>query len=175
MEHVAGPGTQWKLAHRKIWPPCCRGTKRVCGPWMASSPEHAADDTRHAGIEDLSLKTISEDSSPVVKLVRSTLYDALKAGADIHIETDARGLTIKYRIDGVLSAVGSLAGQEQAEQVISRIKVMSELDIAERRVPQDGRFKVRCRGARWTARLHHAQCVRRGCGAADSGPAGRER
>jgi len=97
--------------------------------------------------EDLSFKTISEDTSPVVKLVHSTVYDALKAGvSDIHLETTPGGLVIKYRIDGVLSPVGSLAGLELAEQVISRIKIMSELDIAERRVPQDGRFKVSVRG-----------------------------
>jgi general secretion pathway protein E len=100
-----------------------------------------------AGVEDLSFKAIAEDASPVVKLARSTLYDALKAGAsDIHLETDAAGLTIKYRIDGVLNAVGTLAGLELAEQVISRVKVVAELDIAERRVPQDGRFKVSVRG-----------------------------
>ncbi|WP_028989937.1 GspE/PulE family protein [Thermithiobacillus tepidarius DSM 3134] len=98
-------------------------------------------------VEDLSLQAISEDSSPVVKLVRSTLYDALRSGAsDIHLETGPAGLTIKYRIDGVLSTVGSAAGQELAEQAISRIKVVAELDIAERRVPQDGRFKVQVRG-----------------------------
>ena len=97
--------------------------------------------------EDLSLKGISEDTSPVVKLVHSTLYDALKVGAsDIHIESHATGLKIKYRIDGVLNAVSEVAGVEMAEQVISRIKVMSELDIAERRVPQDGRFKVTTQG-----------------------------
>ena len=95
------------------------------------------------GIEDISLRSISEDTSPVVKFVRSTLYDALKAGAsDIHMETDPHGLSVKYRIDGVLSHVGGIQGFAQAEQAISRIKVMSELDIAERRVPQDGRFKV---------------------------------
>ena len=100
-----------------------------------------------AAVEDLSLKTISEDTSPVVKLVHSTLYDAFKLEAsDIHLETSTAGLTIKYRIDGVLTAVGSMPGQELAEQVISRIKVMSELDIAERRVPQDGRFKISVRG-----------------------------
>jgi general secretion pathway protein E len=98
-------------------------------------------------IEDLSFRAIAEDSSPVVKLVRSTLYDALKAGAsDIHLETDPVGLAIKYRIDGVLNAIGKLEGLDNAEQVISRIKVMSELDIAERRVPQDGRFKASLRG-----------------------------
>jgi len=97
--------------------------------------------------ENLSFKTISEDTSPVVKLVHSTVYDALKSAAsDIHLETVASGLVIKYRVDGVLMMVGSLAGQDLADQVISRIKVMSELDIAERRVPQDGRFKVVIRG-----------------------------
>ncbi|WP_435626528.1 GspE/PulE family protein [Candidatus Ferrigenium straubiae] len=94
-------------------------------------------------VEELSFKTISEDVSPVVKLVHSTVYDALKAEAsDIHLETGAAGLNIKYRIDGVLTAVGSVAGLDMAEQVISRIKVISGLDIAERRIPQDGRFKV---------------------------------
>ncbi|MDM7948591.1 MAG: GspE/PulE family protein [Hydrogenophaga sp.] len=93
--------------------------------------------------EDISLRSISEDSSPVVRLVNSTLYDALKAGAsDIHLETTPVGIAIKYRIDGVLAHQGAIAGSENAEQVISRIKVLAELDIAERRVPQDGRFKV---------------------------------
>jgi general secretion pathway protein E len=83
----------------------------------------------------------------VVRLVHSTLFDALRAGAsDIHLETGAAGLAIKYRVDGVLAAIGSVAGAGLSEQVISRIKVMAELDIAERRVPQDGRFKVAVRG-----------------------------
>ncbi len=98
-------------------------------------------------LEDLSLKSISEDTSPVVRLVNSTLYDALKTGAsDIHLETVANGLVIKYRIDGVLSQIGSVPRLDFSEQVVSRIKVMSELDIAERRVPQDGRFKVSMSG-----------------------------
>jgi len=100
-----------------------------------------------SGLEDLSFASIAEDASPVVKLVRSTLFDALKAGAsDIHLETDSSGMVIKYRIDGVLNHVGRLDGAELAEQVISRIKVMSELDISERRVPQDGRFVAALRG-----------------------------
>lgn len=95
----------------------------------------------------LSLKSISEDTSPVVKLVHSTVYDALKASvSDIHLESTSTGLSIRYRIDGVLTTVGSLAGLELAEQVISRIKIMSELDIAERRTPQDGRFQVSVNG-----------------------------
>jgi general secretion pathway protein E len=93
--------------------------------------------------EDISLKRISEDTSPVVKAVNSTLYDALKAEAsDIHLESTPAGMQIKYRVDGVLTAVGGVAGRDMAEMIISRVKIMAELDIAERRVPQDGRFKV---------------------------------
>ena len=110
-------------------------------------PAQGAQGGAAAAVDDLSLKTISEDTSPVVKLVHSTLYDALKVGAsDIHLETVADGLNIRYRIDGVLNSVGAVSGAGVAEQVISRIKVMSELDIAERRVPQDGRFRVSTRG-----------------------------
>jgi general secretion pathway protein E len=97
--------------------------------------------------EDLSLQRISEDGSAVVRLLRSTLHDGLKAGAsDIHIEANNRGLAIKYRIDGVLNYAGSIDGSDTAEQMISRVKVLSELDISERRVPQDGRFKVSWQG-----------------------------
>jgi general secretion pathway protein E len=98
-------------------------------------------------VEEISLQAIGADASPVVKLSHSTLYDALTTGAsDIHLENDPAGLAIKYRIDGVLTHVAHAPGREMAEQVISRIKVMAELDIAERRVPQDGRFKVNLRG-----------------------------
>jgi general secretion pathway protein E len=94
-------------------------------------------------IDNLSLASISQDSSPIVKLVHSTLYDALRAGAsDVHLESLANGMVVRYRIDGVLVQMATVSGAEVAEQVISRIKVMAELDIAERRVPQDGRFKV---------------------------------
>lgn len=106
-------------------------------------PTHRDDEIGENGIEEISLRSISEDTSPVVKFVRSTLYDALKVGAsDIHLETALHSLNVKYRIDGVLNQIGGMQGIKQAEQVISRIKVMSELDIAERRIPQDGRFKV---------------------------------
>ena len=96
---------------------------------------------------DLSLASIHEDDSPVIKLVNSTLYDALRLQAgDIHLEVGEGGLTIKYRIDGVLVPVGEVSGGALAEQVISRVKVLADLDIAERRIPQDGRFKVRIAG-----------------------------
>jgi general secretion pathway protein E len=94
--------------------------------------------------EDLSIRRIAEDSSPVVRIVNSLLYDALKAEAsDIHLESDAQGMAIKYRIDGVLDAAGRIEDPATAEQAVSRIKVLAELDIAEKRVPQDGRFQVR--------------------------------
>jgi general secretion pathway protein E len=99
------------------------------------------------GIEELSLQAIGADASQVIKLVHSTLYDALTIGAsDIHLENDVQGLVIKYRVDGVLNRIAQPSGREMAEQVISRVKVMAELDIAERRIPQDGRFKVKLRG-----------------------------
>lgn len=92
----------------------------------------------------ITLAGINEEASPVVKLVNSTIYDALKLQAsDIHLECDAGCLRVQYRIDGVLVPITQVAGADLAEQVISRVKVMAELDIAERRVPQDGRFKVR--------------------------------
>jgi general secretion pathway protein E len=95
----------------------------------------------------LSFETVSEAASPAVKLVNSTLYDALKAGAsDIHMESTATGLALKYRVDGVLDAAANIHGVEAAEQVISRLKVLAELDIAERRVPQDGSFRVAAGG-----------------------------
>ena len=100
-------------------------------------------DARGSELENLTLASISQDTSPIVKLVHSTVYDALRAGAsDIHVETLAAGLVIRYRIDGVLVHIAQVAGSDVSEQVLSRIKVMSELDIAERRIPQDGRFKV---------------------------------
>ncbi len=106
------------------------------------SGDHSA-----GAVAEISIQSISGDSSPVVKLVHSTIYDALKGGAsDIHLETGPNGLTIKYRIDGVLTPVGGADGLDIAEQIISRIKVMADLDIAERRVPQDGRFKLSIRG-----------------------------
>ena len=109
------------------------------------SGHEAATDEEVAAV--ITLASISDDSSSVVKLVNSTLYDALKLQAsDIHLECDAGCLHVQYRIDGVLVPITQIQGQEMAEQVISRVKVMAELDIAERRVPQDGRFKVRVNG-----------------------------
>ncbi|WP_145649381.1 GspE/PulE family protein [Pseudoduganella lurida] len=95
----------------------------------------------------LSFASVSEAASPAVRLVNSTLYDALKAGAsDIHLESTAGGLAVKYRVDGVLDHATAVNGIDIAEQIISRLKVLAELDIAERRVPQDGSFRVESMG-----------------------------
>ena len=103
--------------------------------------EQQADE---ADVLTLSLADISADESPIVRFVNSTLYDALKAKAsDIHLECAARGLVVKYRLDGVLQAITRMDGREFADRTISRIKVLADLDISERRVPQDGRLKLR--------------------------------
>jgi general secretion pathway protein E len=110
-------------------------------------PQGEGGDAARGKLEDLSMQTIGQDTSVVVKLVHSTLYDALKSGvSDIHLESHASGLNIKYRLDGTLMPVGALPGREAAEQVLSRLKVMAELYTSERRVPQDGRFRVRALG-----------------------------
>ena len=93
--------------------------------------------------ESLNLQDIGAQESPAVRFVNSTLYDALKVGAsDIHLESDPNGLAVKFRIDGVLTAMRRVDSNELAAQSISRIKVMAQLDIAERRVPQDGRLQI---------------------------------
>lgn len=93
--------------------------------------------------KSITISHIDATESPVVRLVDSTLFDALRTGAsDIHLETHPGGMVIKYRLDGVLEVVKKIDSLELANQAISRIKVVSELDIAERRIPQDGRFQV---------------------------------
>ncbi len=99
-----------------------------------------------SGEEVLSLEKLSTDTSPIVKLVDSTIYDAIhKRASDIHIETIQEGVCIKYRIDGVLYRVADNIDIQFQGPIISRIKIMSELDISEKRIPQDGRFRLRLR------------------------------
>ena len=99
--------------------------------------------------ETLSIDKLSADSdtAPVIRLVDTTIFNALERRAsDIHIETRDQEVAIKYRIDGVLQYAMPPIAKDWHSAIISRIKVMSELDIAERRVPQDGRFRVRYKG-----------------------------
>jgi general secretion pathway protein E len=101
---------------------------------------------REAGAE-LTLTSIQGEASPAVKLINSTVFDALRLEAsDIHLESLPHGLLIKFRIDGVLNRIAMVANTALAEQCIARIKVLAELDIGERRVPQDGRFRVASKG-----------------------------
>src|SRR5712672_1974877 len=99
--------------------------------------------------ENISIEklTSEEDISPIIRLVDTTIFTALERRAsDIHLETYDDSLVVKYRIDGVLQAAMAPIAREHHSTILSRIKVMSELDIAERRVPQDGRFRVRYKG-----------------------------
>ena len=98
--------------------------------------------------ETLSVESIqNQDKSPIVRLIDSALFDSLsRRASDIHIETRDNEVQIKYRIDGVLQPAMKPIAKEHHAEIISRIKVMAELDIAEKRVPQDGRFRVRLGG-----------------------------
>lgn len=97
--------------------------------------------------EALSIDKITSDQSPIIKLVDSTVFNALQRRAsDIHIETREREVIIKYRVDGVLYQAMEPIDKKFHSTIISRIKVMSELDISEKRIPQDGRFKLRVKG-----------------------------
>jgi len=101
------------------------------------------------GEETISIDKLTQagDHSPIIRLVDTTIFTALQRRAsDIHIETRDDSVAIKFRIDGVLSQAMPPIGEEHHQTIISRIKVMSELDISERRVPQDGRFRVRFNG-----------------------------
>jgi type IV pilus assembly protein PilB len=101
------------------------------------------------GEEVLDLDRLATDSdmSPIIKLVDTIVYNAMESRAsDIHIETRDTEVQVKYRIDGALYAKVDPIDLAHHQTLISRIKVMSELDIAERRVPQDGRFRVRYKG-----------------------------
>lgn len=96
---------------------------------------------------ELTLTSIQDEASPAVKLINSTVFDALRLEAsDIHLETLPQGLLIKFRIDGVLSRIAMVANPGLAEQAIARVKVLAELDIGEKRIPQDGRFRVGAKG-----------------------------
>jgi type IV pilus assembly protein PilB len=99
------------------------------------------------GDESLTVERLTSDISPVIRLVDSTIYTAIQRRAsDIHIETQDDAVHVKYRIDGVLQPAMRPIAKQFHSSIISRIKVMAELDIAEKRVPQDGRFKLRMPG-----------------------------
>jgi len=105
------------------------------------------DEEDEKGDEALSIDKLTSADSPIIKLVDSTVFNALQRRAsDIHIETRDREVIIKYRVDGVLYQAMDPIDKRFHSSIISRIKVMSELDIAEKRIPQDGRFKLKIKG-----------------------------
>ncbi len=108
---------------------------------LEQSSVAAADDEDDA---ELSIQSLSGETSQVVRLLDATLYEALKSRAsDLHLESTALGLTVRHRLDGVMVEAGEVTGRDVSEQLVSRLKVMAKLDIGERRLPQDGRFKRR--------------------------------
>ncbi len=99
------------------------------------------------GEESLTVERLTSDISPIIKLVDSTIFTAIQRRAsDIHIETQDEAVHVKYRIDGVLQPAMRPIAKQHHSAIISRVKVMAELDIAEKRVPQDGRFRLRLPG-----------------------------
>lgn len=105
--------------------------------------EQHSEENKEAQWLEITPSAIASEPHAVIKLVNATLFDALQSRAsDIHLCAVADGLMVKYRIDGVLHSIRHCAGLQQAEQVISRLKVLSCMDISERRIPQDGRFKA---------------------------------
>ncbi|HYN08602.1 MAG TPA: GspE/PulE family protein [Vicinamibacterales bacterium] len=99
------------------------------------------------GEENLTVDKLTSDASPVIRLVDSMIFTALQRRAsDIHVETQDDSVHVKYRIDGVLQQAMRPIDKRFHSTIISRVKVMAELDIAEKRIPQDGRFKLRVRG-----------------------------
>lgn len=108
-------------------------------------------ETEGGGEEIVDLERLSSDAemSPIIRLVDTVVFTALeKRASDIHIETRDNDVLVRYRIDGALYEAGEPIDIKHHQTILSRIKVMSELDIAERRVPQDGRFRMRIKGRR---------------------------
>ena len=143
-----------RLQRSVLWVPCdAAAIDTWLGAGAAGFRALAGLDDSFAGTTDagtaveLSALKLSEQASPVLRLLDSTLYDALQDGAsDVHLESTLRGLRIRLRIDGVMLDLREVDGSAVAEQMVSRLKVMAELDIGERRLPQDGRFKLRMQG-----------------------------
>lgn len=127
------------------WLSHCEAHLSALGTMALNKGHTSAQGIEHT--EELSLLQIGADESPAVRFVNSTLFDALRTGAsDIHLECDPSGLSVKFRIDGVLNLQRHIDSIDVATQSISRIKVMAQLDIAERRIPQDGRLQISFEG-----------------------------
>ncbi len=119
------------------------GSQRVLDEATESFELQALHEDEH-GDESPTVERLTSDLSPIIRLVDSMIYTAIQRRAsDIHVETQEEAVHVKYRIDGVLQSAMRPLDRQFHSPILSRIKVMAELDIAEKRVPQDGRFKVR--------------------------------
>jgi len=110
---------------------------------IAHLAENGDDDREDGDVQTYDLLDVSQHQAPIIKLLNLILTEAIQQGAsDIHFEPFETGLRVRYRIDGVLQNRHTPA-QEFQSQLLTRIKVMSKLDIAEHRLPQDGRIKLK--------------------------------
>jgi type IV pilus assembly protein PilB len=123
------------------------GSQRVLEEATESFQLQLLKGEEEIGDDSLTVERLTSDISPVIRLVDSTIFNAIQRRAsDIHIETQDDAVHVKYRVDGVLQPAMRPIAKQFHSSIISRIKVMAELDIAEKRVPQDGRFKLRTPG-----------------------------
>ncbi|WP_157722236.1 MULTISPECIES: GspE/PulE family protein [Candidatus Ichthyocystis] len=122
----------------------CESELRILTDIVSDSP-HATDQDSY--VVNLSLSSVTEDQNLTVRTLNSTLYDALSLSAsDIHLESNESGMTIRFRIDGSLIQVGFLENLEISRQMIARVKILSNLDTTEQRIPQDGRLRACVKG-----------------------------
>jgi len=143
LEAQAGPGAEIVLALRSDIQAYLTRQEAAARAVQTILQDTGNALSARAVAEELTFSSATQDTSAAVKVGNSTLYDALRSDAsDVHLEATAEGLTVRYRIDGLLDEVATIKGNELGEQIISRLKVLAELDIAERRVPQDGSFRV---------------------------------
>jgi general secretion pathway protein E len=174
---VDAQGADWLLADRSTDPLLLHAVEmrldkpvrwRSCTPaeidsWLnrAAAEGRALDSVVDTAVGDGAPSSTHElsllhnnDASPAVRLLDAVMHDALKDGAsDVHFECHARGAQVRLRIDGVMQPMRQVEGAALAEQMVSRLKVMAELDIGERRLPQDGRFSLRAFGREIDFRL----------------------
>jgi general secretion pathway protein E len=121
---------------------------------LSSDEDSASSYDEEEPVENLSLANLARETSPIAKLLGSMLFDASRSKAsDIHIQTNVAGAVIRYRLDGMLVNAFDVVGRQKCEQLISRLKVLSGLDVAERRVPQDGRMRVSLDGQKFELRV----------------------
>ncbi len=138
----------------------------VKGVLEEASAEFAGEEVMEVGEEEVSVESLTLQEASIVKLVNSIVFTAVHRGAsDIHIEATDRNVRVKYRIDGVLYPAMEPIHKKFHPGIISRIKVMADLDIAERRIPQDGRFQLKIKGKKIDFRvsilpgIHGEECV----------------